>query len=515
MDTRTMDTPTPFPISKAALPALLAALLAALCAAAPSSAQPCDAASLYAPAGTVDLGADIFNTPVYVNPADMNGDGLIDLVVGDFNAGMVKVALATGPGVFGPATAYPAIAGEIGFTGAVAELNGDGAPDVVVYNFDVNTYAVLLNDGAGALGPPSLVTPTLGEAARFVVDDVDGDGVADLVFNSQVSPSIEVRLNNGDGTFGAALLSTSSVATSFIAADDMNGDGTLDILTCDAFDDTVSVLLGNGDGTFQTPIATPVAFPGASGPTGIDSADFNGDGRVDVAISLNSGEAAVLLGLGDGTLADATPYDLGGGIGQEVVAIDLDGDGDDDLMVRTPTNLTVRLNNGVGAFGPLAFIGFPDSRAFAFVDIDADTDPDLLLADAPPPTIHIFANQCGPFAPRVVAQPESVLRSALDPAAVFAVGSSAATGFQWRLDGAPLSDDAVFSGAQTDTLTVAAGSRVEGLLDVELTGPGGSATSETAVLAVRNDCPADQNFDGLLSPADFNGWIVNYNAGCP
>ena len=86
--------------------------------------------------------------------------------------------------------------------------------------------------------------------------------------------------------------------------------------------------------------------------------------------------------------------------------------------------------------------------------------------------------------------------------------------FQWRRDGEALIDGPGVSGSDTSSLHITASANDPAAYDVVISSPGGSVTSLPAILAVRETCPADQNFDGVLSPADFNAWVLNFNTGC-
>lgn len=493
-------------------PAFALALLAAAPLA--SIAQPCDPATLFGP-NSVAINT---TAPREVRVADMNGDGLVDLITADSNLGKVSVAIAAFPGVFDPPTAY-ATGGGFAWDVRLADLDGDGDTDAVVIDVTNDAFIPMLNDGSGALTaqPSSPMVST--NVLFFTLADVDNDGDADILGSSVDAGTIDVFLNAGNGTFGPASVQPGSPGQDIVTGD-MNGDGNLDAIVTDFRGDGIGVMLGNGDGTFQPTITSPVVVPGGEAPTGIDVADFDGDGLLDVATGLNSGEVAVLFGTGGGVLGPATAYDIGGAILIDLYVADLDGDDDADIAAQNPVTdtITLLINNGAGVFDDSAVVTGAVSSAFTIADVDGDFDPDLLMPETSTNQISLRLNQCGPFGPVITSQPQSVLRSLGDPAAVFEVEALAAVAYQWRLDGVDLADDAVFTGTQTDTLVVAAGSGIEGLLDVVVSDgvdPAKDIASQPAVLAVRNDCPADQNFDGQLTPGDFNAWVLNYNLGCP
>ena len=126
-----------------------------------------------------------------------------------------------------------------------------------------------------------------------------------------VSGTVSVFLGNGDGTFKPQVTYTVGTEPEGIAAADVNGDGKLDlIVTNTGIDDsTVSVLLGNGDGTFQPQC---LKYATASGPAGLVVADFNNDGKLDIATSNYYGDnVSILLGNGDGTFQAEVTYAAG------------------------------------------------------------------------------------------------------------------------------------------------------------------------------------------------------------
>jgi hypothetical protein len=169
---------------------------------------------------------------------------------------------------------------------AVADMNGDGLPDLIVANGG-SVVSVLLNTTAPGATTASFATPqfftTGGVADSVTAADVNGDGKPDLLVSGGLSSSsnyvLAVLLGNGDGTFQTAkTYPTPGGGTLEVA--DFNGDGKLDVAAAGNF-----LLLGNGDGTFQNYLLLGVS------DVGIAMADFNGDGRPDLAL----GTGVILL----------------------------------------------------------------------------------------------------------------------------------------------------------------------------------------------------------------------------
>jgi hypothetical protein len=283
---------------------------------------------------------------------DFNGDGLPDVALPIAGSGAlptVAVLLGKGDGSFQPNVLLTSV-GQSPLSVAVGDFDGNGALDLVTANSN-GTLSVLLGNGDGTFQPQTDLD--VGGAPRSVaVGDFNGDGKLDVVAAQQLTDTVSVLLGNGDGTFAPPQVFAASgvnFTPESMALGDVNGDGKLDlviksvsVLDSDAFQ--VGVLLSNGDGTFRAPLLAP-AQPDGSGDLAVG--DFNGDGRIDVAVAGHlgslTGDLSVFFGNGDGTLQPNLRLDLstGGNDPQGVVAADLNGDGRVDLVATNASSSSV------------------------------------------------------------------------------------------------------------------------------------------------------------------------------
>jgi hypothetical protein len=190
--------------------------------------------------------------------ADFNRDGLLDVAVTNFATGDVSVLLGRGDGTFEPQRRFDATTGPLPL--GVGDLNGDKIPDLVALDSVFGnqfTLASLLGRGDGTF-KPELTTPIVSAnggdfpADALQVADLNGDGHPDVVAGTFNGQDLHVLLGNGDGTLTAGpVLAPTDGATLSDVVGDVNGDGIPDILATTFQSGVVNVFLGNGDGTFQ------------------------------------------------------------------------------------------------------------------------------------------------------------------------------------------------------------------------------------------------------------------------
>jgi len=347
-------------------------------------------------------------TPYSVAVADVNGDGKPDVVVAnqcassDCTNGTVGVLFGKGNSTFGRVVSYESGGYQASWV-AVADVSGDGRPDLLVANQCASsnncangTIGVLLQNADGSF-QTAVSYPSGGYYAYSLgVSDVNGDGKPDLVVANQCATNsscangiVGVLLGNGDGTFQPALAFSSGGKFAFsVAIADVNGDGKPDLLianeyasTANQSTGTVAVLLGNGDGTFQ-----PAVTYGSGGQYfyTVAIADVNGDGRPDLLLAnqcaiggCTGGTLGVLLGNGDGTFQPAVissiPQASGG---QQLAIADFDGNG--TLDVASGAGNFLLLGNGDGTFQPALILG-ADGPGIAVGDFNLDGKPDLAV----------------------------------------------------------------------------------------------------------------------------------------
>ena len=235
--------------------------------------------------------------PQSVAVADFNGDGKPDIVTANNGANDVTVLLGDGTGGFAEAPGSPFPVGLFPQSVAVRDFNGDGKPDIVTVNSGNNTARILMGNGSGGFTGGGAF-PVGSFPQSVAVADLNGDGKPDIVTANSGSNTVTVLLGSGSGTFTPAAGSPFAVGPSpqSVAVVDINGDGKPDIVTANAAGNTVTVLLGSGLGTFAAAVGGP--FAAGATPISVASADFNGDGRSDIAIAnIGAGSVTLLLGM--------------------------------------------------------------------------------------------------------------------------------------------------------------------------------------------------------------------------
>jgi hypothetical protein len=251
--------------------------------------------------------------------------------------GGVSVLLGNGDGTFQPAVLYDS-GGFDATSVAVVDVNGDGHPDLIVANqcqtFDQNgecvgpsQVGVLFGNGDGTFQPAVSYGSIGTDASSVAVGDVNGDGAPDLVVQGSVT---SVLLGNGDGTFQTPV--NYSLGGQSIALGDLNGDGYPDVVVANG---QVNVMLNSGDGTFQAPV---IYNPGVEHASWVAIGDVNG-GALDIVTASSfqdkqhpAGGVGVLPGNGDGTFQPAASFGTGGRFTDSVAIGDVNGDGKADIV---------------------------------------------------------------------------------------------------------------------------------------------------------------------------------------
>ena len=342
--------------------------------------------------------------PLSVAIADLNGDGVPDLIAPttDQNTipgpGSVTVLVGNGDGTFkDPQTYVTGHAGELSTAYVTTgDFNGDGHMDIAISSSSEDTVSVLLGKGDGSFRAQS----TFGTGSSpfsVVAGDFNGDGQFDLVTPNSSGNSASVLLGNGDGTFQARGVFSVGANPNAIATGDFNGDGKADLVTVDLYSGA-SVLLGNGNGTFQQ----DVVYPSGGISYAVVVGDFNGDNKVDLATaSANDNTVSVLLGNGDGTFQATVDYPIANQptslAGSSMVTTDFNGDGAPDLVVVGGGDVCLLLNTGVGTFQPTLDLGIA-AQWLVSADFNGDGEADLAIATGTQVAV-LLGNGDGTFKP--------------------------------------------------------------------------------------------------------------------
>jgi hypothetical protein len=281
---------------------------------------------------------------------------------------------------------------------AIADVNRDGNPDIIVANTADETVSILLGDGKGHFTPaPGSPFPCEKSPNDIAVADMNRDGNPDLVIANTETPYITILLGDGKGGFKPSphspFATQSYPHVHGIAVADFNGDGKLDVATDSWGRDQILMLLGDGAGNLN--------LPGKPFNTGkrpyerLRSADFNKDGKPDIVTTdLDINAVSILLGDGKGELHDAPGSPFSAGAAPWAVAIDdINHDDNADLVIlpyeRDVTDpkqvgVTILLGDGKGGFtkmsgSPFSLAGCSGPDRVATGDFNGDGVRDIAI----------------------------------------------------------------------------------------------------------------------------------------
>ena len=329
-----------------------------------------------------------------VGLGDVDADGDIDVLASSNSGAEIVVLRGNGDRTFQPGEQLADLSGVIGFNNtdlaAVADFTGDGADELIVRVAPGDRgvqFGIMVNNGDGTYADPVSLNLDHDPTADATVADLNGDGALDLVFGSASQRTIALLLGDGAGGFSAPMRFGFSpddfAAVRSAAVADADGDGNLDLLT------RAGVVLGNGDGSFQAPVELFIN----DGVAAVDAAaDLDADGHVDlVSVSESFGEFYVSYGLGGGLFESPLAFDAGGSPHRVAVG-DLDGDGlldvvignEEDFFEETPDAVRTFVNNGDRTFAAndpvtvedrIVDLALGDVTGDGLLDVVAQTSP--------------------------------------------------------------------------------------------------------------------------------------------
>ncbi len=352
----------------------------------------------FAPAAAYVAGEGILS----MDAADLDGDGDLDVAVAQFTARSVSVLLNDGQGGLAPPVPY----GLDWFPTAVraADINDDGLVDLLVADGGVRWLRGL---GGGAFASPTTIAAFVDPVDSMAIGDFDADGWTDLAVTGVMEEGATFRqyaavaLNSGAGFPSLALHATlgpvleaadSPRGAQLLAIADFDGDGFQDLAVAGCRCGVLTVFPGDGAGGFAEPLSTS-SLPR---PQSLVAADFDADGRADLAIvsrytdDRNTSTLMTLWGDSSGVFRARHSLNLFRHASC-LRAADIDGDGHLDLV--TASNGTHWNSNAIGCLlhrGRRHFArdqwittGTEPSYALIAADLDGDGDHDLAVGQSP------------------------------------------------------------------------------------------------------------------------------------
>lgn len=410
-------------------------------------------------------------TPNQFAVGDFNGDGKPDFAFADQNGTTVYAYLNQGGGKFSAA-----IATQIGstFLGDVlaGDFNEDGKTDLVLSLDGAHEAEVLLSNGDGTFTPQTPIP----NATLFIsgsVGDFNGDGHADLLLGGNGEPYL--FLGKGDGTFTQQAIPNGSFPGSYQseAIGDFNGDKHLDAVLADSSDPgsqagSIDYYPGAAGGTLAAPtFYQPSTIPN---PEALGSADFNGDGKLDLLIAGSNG-SFISFGNGDGTFqlqsTQLIPLAISPFFSPQIsnpdffgaLVADLDQDGKPDAVVidKTTGLLSLFVNDGTGTFPnaastPYTFQLPALSYNVAASDFNGDGLPDIIVSTPGAKTLTLLLsvkNLATPKLSLATADNSVLVGTSLALTATVNGGSTIPTGTVSLLDGATQISQQTLGGSGT------------------------------------------------------------------
>ena len=296
--------------------------------------------------------------PATVVIADLNGDGKLDIVT--TNGGLAEgqgeqirgsndlsVMIGRGDGTFAKAVSYPA--GDVPSGLVIADVNGDGSPDLLTVDRHQSQLALLLGRGGGTFRPYTPIPiKGLTLSRRLTAADLNGDGAVDLIVPDESDGSVFVLTGTGHGTFDQKSYPENGIEPVAVAVADLNGDGKPDLAVANGYPahDT-SILLARGGGFGPAHI-----YPTGFAPHSIVATDLNGDGKPDLAVgNVGDSTVSILLGRGDGTFGRKLDLPTGSTATNNTIAVaDMNRDGRPDLVTANykPSSLVTVVLQSVG-----------------------------------------------------------------------------------------------------------------------------------------------------------------------